>query len=64
MLKECCTAELEELMIKYPNAVFYRVCRSPIFVKGVKNGFVLAPNRDLHEQYQRIGKYKKSLSQK
>lgn len=52
MLKECCTVELEDLMKQYPDAVFYRTCRMPIFIKGVKNGSVMAPNKELHGAYQ------------
>lgn len=36
----------------YPDAIFYRVCRKPIFVKGIKNGLVLALDKELHGSYQ------------
>ena len=45
-------SELESLMQANPNAVFYRVCRKPIFIKGVKNGFALAPSKELHTAHQ------------
>lgn len=51
-LFECNTEELTGLRESNPEAVFYRVCRAPIFEKGVKNSFVLAPNKELHVNYQ------------
>jgi hypothetical protein len=52
MLKECNTAELKILMQEHTDAIFYRICRTPIFIKGVKSGFVLAPNKELHSDFQ------------
>jgi hypothetical protein len=51
-IMECNKDELESLMQENPNALFYRVCRAPIWVKGVKGGFTLAPNKELHQAYQ------------
>lgn len=57
-IKECNKDELESLMKENPNALFYRVCRATIYVKGIKNAGAsknsdnLAPNRELHQAYQ------------
>lgn len=52
VIKECNTEELKNRMQENPKALFYRVCRAPIFVKGVKGGLILAPNKELHQAYQ------------
>jgi hypothetical protein len=52
MIKECNTDELEIMMLEHKEAIFHRVSRSPIFVKDVRNGFVLAPDKPLHQDYQ------------
>lgn len=51
-LRECDESELEYLMRSYPDAIFYGVCRIPIFVKGVRDGFVLALSKKLHDSYR------------
>jgi uncharacterized protein YeaO (DUF488 family) len=54
MLKECNESELSALMSEHPEAVFYRVCRKPLFQKGIKSAFpVLAPSKELHLDYQK-----------
>ena len=58
VIKECNTKELKDQMQENSNALFYRVCRATIFVKGIKNAGAsknsdnLAPNRELHQAYQ------------
>jgi len=52
LLKECNTPELPALMNEHPDVIFYRICRSPIFIQGVHNGFALAPSKELHQSYQ------------
>lgn len=50
-IKECTVEEIEELMKENPEAVFYRVCRTQIFLEGVKNAFELIPNMQLYRDY-------------
>ena len=52
VIMECNTDELKNRMQEHPNSLFYRVCRAPIYVKGVKGGLTLAPNKELHQVYQ------------
>ena len=57
-IKECNTEELKDRMQKNSNALFYRVCRATIFLKGIKNAGTsknsdhLSPNLELHQACQ------------
>jgi hypothetical protein len=72
MLKECTVSELPALMTENPNAVFYRVSRRPLKIKGMKSAATsLAPSKYLFTDYragrcdweQYIARYKKQIKE-
>lgn len=50
-IRECNIEKIEKVMEENPNAIFYRVCRTYIFLKEMRDAFVLVPSMDLYRDY-------------
>lgn len=50
-IKKCSIEEIEKLMEENPDAIFYRVCRTHIFLKGARSALELVPNMELYRDY-------------
>jgi len=51
-IKECNTEELKDRMQENPNALYYRVCRATVYVKGIKNAGASKNRVPLQKNYE------------